>query len=144
MVLIAESKSHAVTSTFTTPIRDMFVALFFISVGTLMDINLIPVFIIPALLLVGVTSVIRFAIVFLTSRYQGFSKLAAMQTGISLSSSRGGEMSLIVTKGGINIGVVSFFILHIIGTITHISTFLAPYLIKLGSKLTERKNDVNT
>ena len=83
-VLIAESKSHAVTSILTTPIRDMFVALFFVSVGALMDINLIPVFIIPALILVGVTSVVKFAIVFLTSRYQGFSKLTAMQT-VSIS-----------------------------------------------------------
>jgi CPA2 family monovalent cation:H+ antiporter-2 len=66
-----------------------------------------------------------------------------MQTGISLSSSRGGEMSLIVAKGGIDIGVVSSFILPIIGTITLISTFLAPYLIKLGSKLAERKKDVD-
>ena len=143
-VLIAESKSHAVTSILTTPIRDMFVALFFVSVGALMDINLIPVFIIPALLLVGVTSVVKFAIVFLTSKNQGFSKLTAMQTGINLSSSRGGEMSLIVAKGGIDTGVASSFILPIIGTITLISTFLAPYLIKLGLKLSERKNDVNT
>ncbi len=143
-VLIAESKSHAVTSILTTPIRDMFVALFFVSVGALMDINLIPVFIIPALILVGVTSVVKFAIVFLTSRYQGFSKLTAMQTGIDLSASRGGEMSLIVAKGGIDIGVVSSFILPIIGTITLISTFLAPYLIKLGLRLAERKTDVNS
>ncbi|MDF0679382.1 MAG: cation:proton antiporter [Candidatus Nitrosocosmicus sp.] len=143
-VLIAESKSHAVTSILTTPIRDMFVALFFVSVGALMDINLIPVFIIPALILVGVTSVVKFAIVFLTSRYQGFSKITAIQTGIDLSASRGGEMSLIVAKGGIDIGVVSSFILPIIGTITLISTFLAPYLIKLGLKLANRNNNVNS
>ena len=143
-VLIAESKSHAVTSILTTPIRDMFVALFFVSVGALMDINLIPVFIIPALILVGVTSIVKFAIVFLTSRYQGFSKITAIQTGIDLSASRGGEMSLIVAKGGIDIGVVSSFILPIIGTITLISTFLAPYLIKLGLKLADRNNNVNS
>ena len=137
-VLIAESKSHAVTSILTTPIRDMFVALFFVSVGALMDITLIPVFIIPALLLVGITSIVKFAIVYLTSRYEGFSKLTAMQTGIGLSSSRGGEMSLIVAKGGIDIGVVSSFILPIVGTITLISTFLAPYLIRLGLKLGQR------
>jgi monovalent cation:H+ antiporter-2, CPA2 family len=142
-VLIAESKSHAVTSILTTPIRDMFVALFFVSVGALMDITLIPVFIIPALLLVGITSIVKFAIVYLTSRYQGFSKLTAMQTGISLSSSRGGEMSLIVAKGGIDIGVVSGFILPIIGTITLISTFLAPYLIRLGTKLGQKNEDQN-
>ena len=69
-VLIAESKSHAVTSILTTPIRDMFVAIFFVSVGALLDINLIPVFIIPSLVLVGITSLAKFAIVFLSSRSQ--------------------------------------------------------------------------
>jgi CPA2 family monovalent cation:H+ antiporter-2 len=85
-----------------------------------------------------VTSIAKFAIVYLTSRYEGFSKLTALQTGIGLSSSRGGEMSLIVAKGGIDIGVVSGFILPIVGTITLISTFLAPYLIRLGLKLGQR------
>jgi CPA2 family monovalent cation:H+ antiporter-2 len=140
-VLIAESKSHAVTSILTTPIRDMFVALFFVSVGALMDINLIPVFIIPSLVLIGITSLSKFAIVFLSSRSQGFSKQIAFQTGVSLSSSRGGEMSLIVAKGGIDIGVAGPFILPIVVTITIISTFLSPYLIKLGWKIAERFKD---
>ena len=143
-VLIAESKSHAVTSILTTPIRDMFVALFFVSVGALMDINLIPVFIIPSLVLIGITSLSKFAIVFLSSRSQGFSKKIAFQTGISLSSSRGGEMSLIVAKGGIDIGVASSFILPIVGTITIISTFLSPYLIKLGLRISEKFKDSQT
>jgi len=140
-VLIAESKSHAVTSILTNPIRDMFVALFFVSVGALMDINLIPVFIIPSLVLVGITSLSKFAMVFLSSRSQGFSKEIAFQAGMSLSSSRGGEMSLIVAKGGIDIGVASSFILPIVGTITIISTFLSPYLIKLGLRISERFKD---
>jgi monovalent cation:H+ antiporter-2, CPA2 family len=143
-VLIAESKSHAVTNILTTPIRDMFVALFFVSVGALMNINLIPVFIIPSLVLIGITSLSKFAIVFLSSRSQGFSKKIAFQTGISLSSSRGGEMSLIVAKGGIDIGVASSFILPIVGTITIISTFLSPYLIKLGLRISEKFKDSQT
>lgn len=140
-VLIAESKSHAVTSILTTPIRDMFVALFFVSVGALMDISLIPVFIIPSLVLVAITSGAKFIIVFLCSRFQRFSKYIAFQTGVNLSSSRGGEMSLIVAKGGIDIGVTSHFILPIVGTITIISTFLSPYLIKLGWKIADRFKD---
>src|SRR5215210_2559789 len=71
-VLIAESKTHSVTSILTTPIRDMFVALFFVSVGALMDIKLLPIFIIPALVLVGVTSMAKLLIVYTFSRYQGF------------------------------------------------------------------------
>jgi monovalent cation:H+ antiporter-2, CPA2 family len=143
-VLIAESKSHAVTSILTTPIRDMFVAIFFVSVGALMDVNLIPVFIIPSLVLIGITSLSKFAIVFLSSRSQGFSKKIAFQTGISLSSSRGGEMSLIVAKGGIDIGVASSFILPIVGTITIISTFLSPYLIKLGIRVSDKFKESQT
>ena len=53
-------------------------------------------------------------------------------------------MSLIVAKGGIDIGVASHFILPIVGTITIISTFLSPYLIKLGLKIAERFKDGQT
>ncbi len=140
-VLIAESKSHAVTSVLTIPIRDMFVAIFFVSVGALMDIKLIPIFIFPSLVLIGITSLAKFVIVFLSSRYQGFNKYSAFQTSISLSSSRGGEMALIIAKGGIDIGVTSSFILPIIGTITIISTFLSPYIIKLSLKLVDILED---
>jgi monovalent cation:H+ antiporter-2, CPA2 family len=143
-VLIAESKSHAVTSILTTPIKDMFVAIFFVSVGALMDISLIPVFIIPSLILIATTSLFKFAIVFFSSRSQGFSKKIAFQTGISLSSSRGGEMSLIVAKGGIDIGVASSAILPIVGTITIISIILSSYLIKLGLNVSEKFKESNT
>jgi CPA2 family monovalent cation:H+ antiporter-2 len=70
-VLIAESKSHAVTRILATPIRDMFAALFFVSVGALMDITLLPLFIVPALTLVGVSLAAKFFTVFLATRYQG-------------------------------------------------------------------------
>ena len=53
-------------------------------------------------------------------------------------------MSLIVAKGGIDIGVTSPFVLPIIGTITIISTFLSPYLIKLGLTVSERFKESNT
>ena len=67
-VLIAESKSHSVTSILTTPMRDMFVALFFVSVGALMNIGVIPAFIIPSLILIAITSLVKFIIVFLVSQ----------------------------------------------------------------------------
>jgi CPA2 family monovalent cation:H+ antiporter-2 len=39
-VLVAESKMHSVSVVLATPLRDMFAALFFISIGALMDISL--------------------------------------------------------------------------------------------------------
>ena len=54
-VLIAESKVHAVTKVIATPIKDMFASIFFVSVGALMDITLLPTFIVPALVLISVS-----------------------------------------------------------------------------------------
>lgn len=48
-VLIAESKVHSVTRVLTSPLKDMFGAIFFVSIGALMDITRIPSFILPAL-----------------------------------------------------------------------------------------------
>ena len=54
-VLIAESKVHSVTRVLTTPLKDMFGALFFVSVGALMDITKLPSFIVPAIILILVS-----------------------------------------------------------------------------------------
>src|SRR5207244_7243750 len=49
-VLVAESKSANVARVITTPLRDMFAAIFFISIGALIDLSHIPMLIVPAML----------------------------------------------------------------------------------------------
>lgn len=138
-VLIAESRSHAVTSVLATPVKDIFAALFFVSVGALMDFKLIPQFIIPALILIGVSIGAKFLTVYLSSRIQKVSNITSARTAVGLSSS-GGEIALVVAKGGIDVGAASAFILPMIGTMTIITTFISPYVIKYGWRLTERLN----
>jgi K+:H+ antiporter len=135
-VLIAESKSHAVSRVLATPIRDMFAALFFVSVGALMDITLLPLFIIPALILIAVSLIAKFLTVYAATRYQYFSKLTSFRAGIGLSSS-GGELALVVAKGGADTGVTSSFLLPMVGAMTIITTFISPYIIKFGWKFVE-------
>jgi len=135
-VLIAESKSHAVSRVLATPIRDMFAALFFVSVGALMDVSLLPLFIVPALVLIGVSLVAKFTTVYLAAKSQGFSKLTSLRAGIGLSSS-GGELALVVAKGGVDIGVTSSFLLPMVGAMTIITTFISPYIIKFGWRFAE-------
>jgi CPA2 family monovalent cation:H+ antiporter-2 len=136
-VLIAESRSHAVTSVLATPVKDIFAALFFVSVGALMDFKLIPMFIVPALILIGVSIGAKFLTVYLSSRLQKVSNMTSARTAVGLSSS-GGEIALVVAKGGIDVGAASAFILPMIGTMTIITTFISPYVIKYGWKFTER------
>jgi K+:H+ antiporter len=135
-VLIAESKSHAVSRVIATPIRDMFAALFFVSVGALMDITLLPLFIVPALILVALSLAAKFSTVFLATRYQGLGRLTSLRAGFGLSSS-GGELALVVAKGGADVGVTSSFLLPMVGAMTIITTFISPYVIKFGWKFAE-------
>ncbi|HKG40589.1 MAG TPA: cation:proton antiporter [Nitrososphaeraceae archaeon] len=136
-VLIAESKSHAVTRVLATPLRDMFAALFFVSVGALMDVTLLLLFIVPALVLVTVSLAAKFFTVFLATKYQGFSTLTSLRAGFGLSSS-GGELALVVAKGGADVGVTSSFLLPMVGAMTIITTFISPYVIKFGWKVAEK------
>lgn len=136
-VLIAESKSHSVTRVLATPLRDMFAALFFVSVGALMDVTLLLLFIVPALVLVAVSLAAKFFTVFLATKYQGFSRLTSLRAAFGLSSS-GGELALVVAKGGIDVGVTGSFILPMVGAMTIITTFMSPYVIKFGWKVAEK------
>ncbi|NOJ30354.1 MAG: cation:proton antiporter [Nitrososphaeraceae archaeon] len=133
-VLVAESKVHTVTRVLATPIRDMFGAIFFVSVGALMDMSLIAIFIIPAIILIAVSIFAKFFTVFISAKSQGFDSLTSMKVAFGLSSS-GGELALVVAKGGIDTGVTSAFILPMIGAMTIITTFISPYMIKLGWKV---------
>jgi monovalent cation:H+ antiporter-2, CPA2 family len=142
-VLIAESKVHAVTRILATPIRDMFGAIFFVSVGALMDMSLLLIFIIPASILVVVSIAAKFLTVFLSSKSQGFSSITSMKAAFGLSSS-GGELALVVAKGGVDTGLTSAFLLPMIGAMTIITTFISPYMIKLGWRVPDKvfsKND---
>ena len=136
-VLIAESKIHTVTRILAIPIRNMFGALFFVSVGALMDMTLLVVFIVPAIILVVISLSSKFLTVFLSAKSQGFSLTTSMKAAFGLSSS-GGELALVVAKGGVDTGATSAFLLPMIGAMTIITTFISPYMIKLGWKVPNR------
>ncbi|MFL6356247.1 MAG: cation:proton antiporter [Nitrososphaeraceae archaeon] len=135
-VLIEESKVHSVTRVIATPIKDMFAAIFFVSVGALMDISLLAIFIVPALVLILVSIAAKFFTVFLSSRMQGVSMRTSLRTGFGLSSS-GGELALVVAKGGVDVGVTSSFILPMVGSMTIVTTFITPYMVKIGWKVAD-------
>ena len=137
-VLIAESKVHSVTRVLTSPLKDMFGAIFFVSIGALMDITKIPALILPALMLIVVSIGAKFLTVYLSSRSQGYDTQTSLKAAFGLSSS-GGELALVVAKGGADVGTTSSFVLPMVGTMTIITTFITPYLIKLGWKLVDAK-----
>jgi CPA2 family monovalent cation:H+ antiporter-2 len=136
-VLVAESRSQATARVLTSPLKDMFAALFFVSVGALMDVSQLQLFIIPALIFVATSFAAKFITVYLSSKSQGLSKKATIQTAFG-SSASGGELALVVAKGGADVGATSAFVLPMVGTMTIITSFLSPYLVKFGWKIGDR------
>jgi CPA2 family monovalent cation:H+ antiporter-2 len=133
-VLVAESKTAAIAKVITIPLRDVFSALFFISIGALMNISLVPLFIGPAIVLILSSFVSKLLIVTGILQLRRYDSSTSLRTGLGLSASRG-EMSLIIAKGGQDIGVISSSVLPILGVVTVVTTFLAPYVIKFGNKV---------
>jgi CPA2 family monovalent cation:H+ antiporter-2 len=133
-VLVAESKSANIARVITIPLRDVFAAIFFVSIGALMNISLIPSFIAPAMILLLTSFASKFLIITIILVKAKYNYITALRTGLGMSSARG-ELSLVVVKGGQDIGAVSSSIFPIVGVIAIASTFMTPYILRFGSKL---------
>ncbi|HZB79887.1 MAG TPA: cation:proton antiporter [Nitrososphaera sp.] len=136
-VLVAESKSQATARVITSPLKDMFAAIFFVSVGALMDVSQLPFFIVPALIFVATSFAAKFITVYLSAKSQGLGKKTMIQTAFG-SSASGGELALVTAKGGADVGATSAFVLPMVGTMTIITSFLSPYVVKFGWKIGDR------
>ena len=58
----------------------------------------------------------------------------ALRTGLGMASAKG-ELSLVVVKGGQDVGAITNSILPILGVVTIVTTFITPFIIRLGAKL---------
>lgn len=112
------------------PIKDFFGAIFFVSVGMMVDPqvlfdNFSTVIIIAAASIVG-------KMIFSTTgvRLAGESMKTAVQSGFSLAQM--GEFSFIIASMGMNLGVTSASIYPIVIAVSVITTFTTPYTIKLA------------
>jgi CPA2 family monovalent cation:H+ antiporter-2 len=132
-VLVAESKSAAVARIITIPLRDMFAALFFISIGALMNVTLIPTFIVPAIILILTSFASKLLVVTGILVKFRYDSATALRTGLGISATKG-ELSLVVAKGGLDVGAISASILPLLGVITIVTTFMGPFIIRVGSR----------
>jgi len=133
-VLVAESKSSEVSKILSSPIKDMFVAIFFVSVGALMDITQLESYIFIAIALIAVTVAMKFAGNLLGNMAFRQEKGKSLRSAFALSAPRG-EFSIVIVKVGVDMGVVSAFLFPLIGLITIITAFISPFLIRLGDKV---------
>jgi len=133
-VLVAESKSSEVSKILSSPIKDMFVAIFFVSVGALMDVTQLEDYIFIAIALIAVTIAMKFGGNLLGTTAFRMGKSKSLRSAFALSAPRG-EFSIVIVKVGVDMGVVSAFLFPLIGLITIITAFISPFLIRLGDRI---------
>ena len=112
------------------PVKDLFGAIFFVSVGMLIDPALLWQYKIPILIL---TVVVMIGQIF----FAGFGVLLsgqplkiAIQSGFSLAQI--GEFAFIIASLGLTLGVTDNFLYPIVVAVSVITTFFTPYMIRMA------------
>ena len=130
-VLVAESKSAEVSKILSSPIKDMFVAIFFVSVGALMDVSQLENYIFIAIALIAVALGMKLGGNLLGNVIMRQEKGKSLRSAFTLAAPRG-EFSIVIIKVGVDAGVVSAFLFPLIGVIAIITAFITPFLVKAG------------
>ncbi len=143
-VLVAESKSAEVAKLLSSPIKDMFVAIFFISVGALMDVSQLENYIFVAIALIAVSIGMKFGSNLIGNFIFRQKRGKALRSASTLAAPRG-EFSIVIVKVGVDMGAVSSFLFPLIGMISIITAIITPFLMKAGDKIIpaiEKKENV--
>lgn len=113
------------------PVKNLFGAIFFVSVGMLVDPQILIDYAVPIVVLV-LTIIIGQAIFgSLSFMLGGESLKSAMRCGFSMAQI--GEFSFIIASLGLSLGVISDFLYPVVVAVSVITTFLTPYMIRLAT-----------
>lgn len=110
------------------PVRDLFVAVFFVSVGMMIDPPMLVKFIVPIIILSLVVMFGQLTFSTLGILLSGQSLHTAIRGGFSMVQI--GEFSFIVATLGMSLGVISDFLYPIIVCVSVVTAFTTPMFIK--------------
>ena len=133
-VLVAESRSATVAKVITIPLRDVFSALFFVSIGALVNVALIPLYIVPVIILILTAFAVKLLLVLAILSTSKFDYTERLKVGLGLATAKG-EMSLVIAKGGQDVGAITSSILPMLSVVTIITSFATPYILKFANNI---------
>lgn len=126
--ILAETIEAESIDRLVKPVKDLFGAIFFVSVGMMVDPAMIVEYAVPIL-------VITFAVILGQAFFGTFGVIlagqplkTAMQCGFSLTQI--GEFAFIIASMGVSLHVTSDFLYPIVVAVSVITTFLTPYMIR--------------
>lgn len=138
--IIAETTQAEHIEHLVKPVKDLFGAIFFVSVGMLIDPVMLYEHAVPVLILTFITIFGQSISSTIGALISGQPLKQSVQTGMSLSQI--GEFSFIIATLGMSMNVTSDFLYPIVVAVSAITTFTTPFMVKMAvpfSELLERK-----
>ncbi|WP_281322532.1 cation:proton antiporter [Flavobacterium aestivum] len=133
--IIAETTQAEHIEHLVKPVKDLFGAVFFVSVGMLINPQALYEHAIPVLILSFVTIFGQSISSTTGALLSGQPLKESIQTGMSLSQI--GEFSFIIATLGMTLHVTSSFLYPIIVAVSAVTTFTTPFMIKLSAPFSE-------
>jgi CPA2 family monovalent cation:H+ antiporter-2 len=138
-VVVSESiYSHRVLSD-VLPFKDLFLTIFFVSIGLLIDLNVVIDEWVLVLLITFVLVVVKGGIVYMAARLSGLQSSRSLVVAGALCSM--GEFSIVVLNRSMDLKVFDTRIEQLILASTALSMALVPSLMKRGVKYCRRRSD---
>jgi CPA2 family monovalent cation:H+ antiporter-2 len=136
--ILAETKEGKNIEHLLNPIKDLFSAVFFVSVGMMINPVSIYQYADVIFLITFVTIIGKIASTTIGAMLSGQSLRTSMHAGMSLAQI--GEFSFIIATLGVTLKVTSDFLYPIAVAVSAITTFTTPYLIKNSNLIYELIN----
>ena len=126
--ILAETIEADAIHVIITPIKNLFCAVFFVSVGMLVDPHILVKYIVPILIIAATVIVFKSSAATLGFVLSGKNLKTAVQSGFCFCQI--GEFSFIIAGLGLSFGVINPDLYPIIVSVSIVTTFVTPYMIK--------------
>ena len=113
------------------PVKNLFGAVFFVSVGMLVDPKILVEYAVPIICLVLTIIIGQSLFGTISFMLGGQSLKSAMRCGFSMAQI--GEFSFIIASLGLSLHVIGDFLYPVVVAVSVITTFLTPYMIRLAT-----------
>ena len=129
--ILAETVEAEHIEKLVEPVKNLFGAVFFVSVGMLVDPKILVDYAVPIMCLVLTILVGQSVFGTFSFMLGGESLKSAMRCGFSMAQI--GEFSFIIASLGLSLGVIGHFLYPVVVAVSVITTFLTPYMIRLAT-----------
>lgn len=125
--ILAETRQAEKIEHVVKPVKDLFAAVFFVSVGMMIDPGVIVEYAVPVLIITGVTIFGKLISTTVGALLSGQSLKHSVQAGMSLAQI--GEFSFIIASLGVTLNVTGNFLYPIAVAASAVTTLTTPFLI---------------